>query len=71
MSVNIGKYVSTKSLRTFIEIQELMSDYFLFKDFMTFFISLDDTSFKSNFLAILCFFSFFFFDTHVIFTVDQ
>ena len=37
MSVNIGKYVSTESIRTFTEIQELMVDFFLFKDFMTFF----------------------------------
>ena len=46
ISVNIGKYVSTESIRTFTGIQELMADFFLFKDFMTFFTSSDDTSFK-------------------------
>ena len=32
MSVNIGKYVSTESIKTFTGIQELMADFFLFKD---------------------------------------
>ena len=45
---NISKYwyVSTESIRTFTEIQQLMAVFFLFKDFMTFFTSTDDTSFK-------------------------
>ena len=46
ISVNIAKYVSTESIRTFTGIQELMADFFLFKDFMTFFTFLGDTSFK-------------------------
>ena len=40
------EYVSTDSIRTFTGIQELMADFFLFKDFMTFFTSSNDTSFK-------------------------
>ena len=35
ISVNIGRYVSTESSRTFTGMQELMADFFLFKDFMT------------------------------------
>ena len=46
ISLSTGKYVSTESIRTFTGIQELAVDFFLFKDFMTFFTSLDDTSFK-------------------------
>ena len=46
ISINIGKYVSTESIRTFTGIQELMADFFLFKDFMAFFTSSDNTSFK-------------------------
>ena len=53
ISVTIGKYVSTESIRTLTGIQELMADFFLFKDFMTFFTSFYDTSFKWNFSAIL------------------
>ena len=53
ISVNIAKYVSTESIRTFTGIQELMADFFLFKDFMTFFTFLGDTSFKWNFSAIV------------------
>ena len=40
------EYVSTDSIRTFTGIQELMAEFFLFKDFMTFFTSSNDTSFK-------------------------
>ena len=46
MSVNIGKHVSTELIRTFLGMQELMGDFFLFKDFMNFLTSSDDTSFK-------------------------
>ena len=53
ISVNIGKYVSTESIRTFTGIQELMADFFLFKGFMTFFTSSGDNTFKRNFSATL------------------
>ena len=46
ISVNIGKYVSPQSIRTFTRIWELMVDFFLLKDFMTFFTSSDVTSLK-------------------------
>ena len=49
MSVNINKSVSAES--TFTGMQELISDIFLFKDFKTIFILLDETSWKCNIFA--------------------
>ena len=46
ISVNVVKYVSTESIATFTGIKEQMADLFLFQDFMNFFTSSDDTSFK-------------------------
>ena len=43
---NIGKYLSRQSIRTFTGIHELMADFFLYKDFVTFFTSLDNPSFQ-------------------------
>ena len=44
--VNIGKYVSTESIRTFTGMQELIADFFLSKSFITFFTSSNDSSFE-------------------------
>lgn len=38
MSVNIGKSASIESIRTFTEIQVLMGNIFIFKDFKTIYI---------------------------------
>ena len=43
MSVNVGKSVSIESIRTFTEIQLLMGNIFIFKDFKTIYILSHET----------------------------
>ena len=46
ISANIGKSVSSESIKSFTGIQELMADFFPIQRFFTFLTASDDTSFK-------------------------